>query len=524
MPASITAYYIHVMKLNRNFILLSLISIRKMVQGHLYVIAFSFILLAGLSLKISDISRSNFQDITNLNSRVKLLDQAMYKLMMMRGDVLFLKTASLSNEQVSEGWANALNANNSDIRRSIDQWVKEKKADAYTQELSDKAGTLFLQISDNYMAFFKDIHGSTAVIDKTDDLITELETVTGSYYTVADKLTTQYKERADFLHDLLLILYVSLSRYITRMVITRLSEASAIFSAISQGELASQVPDYGRNEMGKLFSSIEEMRTSLVNIISGVKGVAVNLRHNAVEIAHGNQDLSSRTEEQASALQQTAASMEEIKTTVENNTAHAREANHLANEAKQMADSGSQIMVDVVRSMSTIASHATQISNIIKVIDGIASQTNILALNAAVEAARAGEQGRGFAVVATEVRNLAQRSADAAKEIRGLIEHSVQDTEAGSKRVDTAKDTIGDIVEIVSKVSNIMQDITQASEEQNMGIQQVAVAINQMDVVTQQNAALVEESAAITVMMDERTGELESMVSVFHTETERQEA
>lgn len=263
---------------------------------------------------------------------------------------------------------------------------------------------------------------------------------------------------------------------------------------------------------------------ALVNMIAGVKGVAVNIRHNAVEISHGNNDLSSRTEEQASALQQTAASMEQIKTTVQNNTAHAREANKLATEAKRVADSGSVIMVDVVHSMDQIATNPNQIASIIKVVDAIAGQTNILALNAAVEAARAGEQGSGFAVVASEVRHLAQRSADASKEIRGLIEHSVQDTQAGSKRVDSAKSTITEIVEMVSKVSDIMQDITQASEEQNMGIQQVAVAINQMDVVTQQNAALVEESSTITAIMDEQTTELESMVAVFHIEAEHKVA
>ncbi|WP_407084099.1 methyl-accepting chemotaxis protein [Yersinia proxima] len=236
------------------------------------------------------------------------------------------------------------------------------------------------------------------------------------------------------------------------------------------------------------------MRCSLAKTIADVKDIAINIKHSSVEIAEGNNDLSSRTEEQASALQETAASMEQIKTTVENNTSHAHEANKLATDTKAMADSGSVIMVDVVHSMDTIASHANQISNIIKVIDGIAGQTNILALNAAVEAARAGEQGRGFAVVATEVRNLAQRSSDAAKEIRNLIERSVLDTQAGSKRVDSAKNTMTEIV---------------------------AVAINQMDVVTQQNSALVEESATITSVMNEQTAIMEEMMSVFQIEESR---
>lgn len=317
------------------------------------------------------------------------------------------------------------------------------------------------------------------------------------------------------------MLYLSFIRYITKNILNRLSEAAQIFSAISKGQLSRQVPQCGTNEIGKLFAAIESMRCSLAKTIADVKDIAINIKHSSVEIAEGNNDLSSRTEEQASALQETAASMEQIKTTVENNTSHAHEANKLATDTKAMADSGSVIMVDVVHSMDTIASHANQISNIIKVIDGIAGQTNILALNAAVEAARAGEQGRGFAVVATEVRNLAQRSSDAAKEIRNLIERSVLDTQAGSKRVDSAKNTMTEIVAMVSKVSDIMQDITQASEEQTMGIRQVAVAINQMDVVTQQNSALVEESATITSVMNEQTAIMEEMMSVFQIEESR---
>lgn len=506
-----------------------------MVQCHLYIIAFSFIVLAGLSLRISDISRNNFEDITQLHSRVALVDQAMYKLMEMRGDVLFLKTAALSHSQASKEWNDSVNAHNQDIRRLVGEWAKASKYTGRAEELSKKSAALFTQILNNYLGFMADLKSDAAIIDKTDDLITELESLTGEYLQVSEEVMNGFQQRADFLHDalwitlafvivLFVLMYISLSRYITRMILNRLAEASEVFSEISQGELAKEVPDYGRNEMGKLFANIEGMRLVLVNMIGGVKSVAVNIRHNAVEISHGNNDLSSRTEEQASALQQTAASMEQIKTTVQNNTAHAREANKLATDAKAIADTGSAIMVDVVHSMGQIASNASQISSIIKVIDGIAGQTNILALNAAVEAARAGEQGRGFAVVASEVRHLAQRSADASKEIRGLIENSVQDTHVGSKRVDNAKNTITEIVEMVSKVSNIMQDITQASEEQNMGIQQVAVAINQMDVVTQQNAALVEESSAITSIMDEHTTELESMVAVFHIEAESETA
>ncbi|WP_415838551.1 methyl-accepting chemotaxis protein [Rahnella bruchi] len=510
-------------------------SIKKMVQLHLYVIAFSFLVLAGLSLRISGISSSNFDDSIQLHSRVAVLDEAMYKLMVIRGDVLFLKVSTLTQQDPGPEWMASIQKDNQEIRRNITEWVKTPKSSVEIQTVSEKTGVLLNRVLDNYLGFASNLDNNASIIDETDELLLQLEALTGEYLRTSAAVMDEYQDRAGFLHDVLwatlaclvalfVLVYLSLTRYITRMILNRLSEATDVFSQISQGELAKKVPEYGRNEMGKLFSGIETMRTALVEMIGGVKSVAVNIRHNAIEIADGNNNLSARTEEQASALQQTAASMEQIKTTVENNTAHAREANRLATEAKIMADDGSVIMVDVVRSMDQIAGNATQIANIIKVIDGIASQTNILALNAAVEAARAGEQGRGFAVVASEVRNLAQRSADASKEIRGLIELSVEDTEAGSKRVDHAKNTITGIVDMVSKVSGIMQDITQASEEQNMGIQQVSVAINQMDVVTQQNSALVEESAAITAVMDEQTTQLESMVAVFHIEADPQTA
>ncbi|EPZ8122889.1 methyl-accepting chemotaxis protein [Yersinia enterocolitica] len=460
------------------------------------------------------------------------MHEALYRLMETRGDVLAMEIAVLTDKTPSPEIIKSLSKNNKEIRDVITRWIEEPKMAKYSQDLSEKTGAIFIKVLDNYMNHLDELKQNSAVMDENDDLILQLEALIEEYSTIANSLMEEFDTKADHLHYTLVItlliisalyilLYFSLIRYITKNILDRLSEASQIFSEISKGLLAKKVPQYGTNEIGKLFATIEGMRVTLSVMIADIKEVAFNVKRHSVEIAEGNNDLSSRTEEQASALQETAASMEQIKTTVENNTVHAREANKLATDTKTIADSGSTIMVDAVSSMDTIASHANQIASIIKVIDGIASQTNILALNAAVEAARAGEQGRGFAVVASEVRHLAQRSSDAAREIRGLIERSVLDTQTGSKRVESAKNTMSEIVAMVSKVSGIMHDITQASEEQSMGIRQVAVAINQMDVVTQQNAALVEESATITALMNEQTSIMEDKMSVFQVEDNR---
>ncbi|CNI83642.1 methyl-accepting chemotaxis protein [Yersinia bercovieri] len=515
-----------IIKVIRVVILLYIVSVKKMMRFYLGMIVLFFIFLAGLSLKMSSDARDNFSDTVSLHTRVNLVQQAQYKLRTVRGELASLTMAAMTNQPIDPARVNAIRNHNKEVRSIVEQWIREPKTSTYNQELSERAGAVFVKLLDNYMRSLDNLHQSAQIINESDALMHQLEGLNQEYLKISADLISSYENKTELLHralivslviisGLFILLYLSLFRYITRNVLDRLAEASTIFSEISKGQLAKKVPQYGSNEIGKLFVNIELMRKSLAEIISGVKEAATNIKNNSVEIAEGNNDLSSRTEEQASALQETAASMEQIKTTVENNTTHAHEANKLAMDTKDMADSGSLIMVDVVHSMDTIANHASQISNIIKVIDGIAGQTNILALNAAVEAARAGEQGRGFAVVATEVRNLAQRSADAAKEIRGLIEHSVHDTQTGSKRVDSAKNTMTEIVAMVSKVSGIMQDITQASEEQSMGIRQVAVAINEMDVVTQQNSALVEESATITALMNEQTMVMEEMVSVF---------
>ncbi|MGJ7520459.1 methyl-accepting chemotaxis protein [Variovorax sp. LT1P1] len=292
--------------------------------------------------------------------------------------------------------------------------------------------------------------------------------------------------------------------------------AADMVSRIADGDLTTSI-DTRRSAPGSLLLSIQQMQGQLVEVVGRIKVSTDTIATASSEIASGNQDLSSRTEEQASSLEQTAASMEELTSTVKQNADNARQANQLAASASEVAVRGGSVVGQVVDTMSAINTSSKKIVDIIAVIDGIAFQTNILALNAAVEAARAGEQGRGFAVVASEVRSLAQRSAAAAKEIKGLIDDSVSKVAAGSHQVAEAGQTMDEIVASVRRVTDIMGEISSASHEQTQGIEQINQAITQMDQVTQQNAALVEEAAAAAASLQEQAGSLVEAVSIFRT-------
>ncbi|MFO1403814.1 MAG: methyl-accepting chemotaxis protein [Azonexus sp.] len=299
-----------------------------------------------------------------------------------------------------------------------------------------------------------------------------------------------------------------------------LTDVAAMLNRLSEGDLSSKIETDYRGMLGQLKNDANATVDNLQDIVGQIKGATEAINTAAKEIASGNQDLSSRTEEQASSLEETASSMEQLTSTVKQNADNARQANELAGTAQEVAVRGGEVVGQVVQTMSSIHQSSAKIADIIGVIDGIAFQTNILALNAAVEAARAGEQGRGFAVVATEVRNLAQRSAAAAKEIKGLISDSVERVEAGNRQVEQAGRTMEEVVDAIKRVAKIMADISSASREQSSGIEQVSLAVSQMDEVTQQNAALVEEAAAAAESLEEQAHALSSAVSVFRTGNE----
>ena len=284
---------------------------------------------------------------------------------------------------------------------------------------------------------------------------------------------------------------------------------------IAGGDLVKRIDVESDNEMGELAHSLRHMQGELARTVGEVRQGADAIYSGASEIAMGNNDLSSRTEQQAASLEETAASMEELTATVKQNAANARQASHLALSASETAQKGGKVVDNVVQTMRDITASSQKIADIISVIDGIAFQTNILALNAAVEAARAGEQGRGFAVVAGEVRNLAQRSAQAAREIKSLIEDSVNRVDLGSTLVESAGETMDEIVNAVTRVTDIMGEIASASDEQSRGIDQVGLAVSEMDRVTQQNASLVEESAAAAAALEEQASRLTQAVAVF---------
>jgi len=305
---------------------------------------------------------------------------------------------------------------------------------------------------------------------------------------------------------------------LVRAIVHPVDATIAQFQRIADGDLTGRVAVHGDNEMGRLAAALRKMQDSLIATVNTVRSGTESIDTGVSEIAAGNTDLSQRTEEQAASLEETAASIEELTSTVKQTAENAKQASALAQGASTLAAQGGELTQQVVGTMGHIVSDSRKIGDIIGVIEGIAFQTNILALNAAVEAARAGEQGRGFAVVASEVRSLAQRSAAAAKEIKGLISDSATRVEEGEALVQRSGATMTEIVEAISRVSAIMGEIAAAAAEQSTGIDQVNLAVAQMDEVTQQNAALVEQAAAAAGSLEDQARRLTAAVSVFHTD------
>jgi methyl-accepting chemotaxis protein len=459
--------------------------------------------------------------------RIPRLSETLGKMRAKGSSILAQKSATLDERVGLAGLAESSTEFNNSVKTSLDKaiaanpGIKDKleglKQTAYSASESAVQLALVNLIKAEQLTFASSDYNSAltdtinAQFKLNDAALTELEQILNTRK--SDLRMVQYSMLAAIL---LLIIITGLAGWIVLGSITGpMNEAVAIAELIAAGDLTSRVHAEGTNETAQLLIALSNMNDSLSRIVTDVRIATDTINTGSAEIASGNMDLSSRTESQASSLEETASSMEELTSTVKQNADNARQANSLAMSASEVAIKGGSVVSQVVDTMGSINQSSNKIVDIIGVIDGIAFQTNILALNAAVEAARAGEQGRGFAVVATEVRNLAQRSAAAAKEIKTLISDSVEKVDAGARLVDQAGSTMQEIVDSIRRVTDIMGEITAASQEQTAGIEQVNTAITQMDDATQQNAALVEEAAAAAQSMQNQAGNLAMAVSVF---------
>lgn len=356
---------------------------------------------------------------------------------------------------------------------------------------------------------------SAALKDQRDGYSNTLRDIAGKHAQQSEAENTHMLLTAGFILITSILMVIFARWWLKNTLFTRLEQTKKTFAILASGNLSQHIDTGADNEIGEMLAELEQMRLSLTGTVSDIRLGVTSIYGSAQEIANSNNDLSSRTEQQASALQETAASMEELKITVRQNADNAHSAKQLVESASNSARKGGDVMVNLDSIMREITENSRQIADINGVIDSIANQTNILALNAAVEAARAGEQGRGFAVVAGEVRSLAKRSADAAKEIRQLINVCVANMNTGSQEVELAGSAMGEVVKSVTQVTDIMSEITSASDEQSTGINQIAQAVNEMDLVTQQNASMVEQAANVARSVEEHAQDLERAVSLF---------
>ncbi|MFZ6847599.1 DUF2959 family protein [Undibacterium sp. RuRC25W] len=392
-----------------------------------------------------------------------------------------------------------------------------------------QAETAYLQITDKMIALKKANNSAEAIAlmrGESSKLNTNMRELVDKLVTVnSDGGIKAYQSGIviyEHSRNLILILIVvslvigfMLAFWIAGIVSRPLQYAVKVAQTVAAGDLTIHIDVDSNDETGMLLQALKEMNDSLMKVVTQVRKGTDEITYASADIAKGNMDLSNRTENQASSLEETASSMEEITSTIQHNADNARQANQLSHSASEVAQRGGHVVSQVVSTMGSINESSKKIVDIIAVIDGIAFQTNILALNAAVEAARAGEQGRGFAVVASEVRNLAQRSAGAAKEIKELINDSVSKVSEGSRLVDQAGSTMSEVVESVKRVSDIISEITAAGLQQSAGISQINDAVTEMDTLTQQNAALVEQAAAAATSLQEQAQNLSEVVSVF---------